>query len=70
MEAILQEVGFTTERFLAYDGQGEVFGDPDQIELDVVVKNGKIIVIEIKSSVNKKNIDLEKITFRDDANLA
>ena len=56
MEAILQEVGFTAERFLEYDAQGEVFGDPDQIELDVVVKNGKVIVIEIKSSLNKADV--------------
>lgn len=56
MEAILQEVGFTAERFLEYDAQGEVFGDPDQIELDIVVKNGKVIVIEIKSSLNKSDV--------------
>jgi hypothetical protein len=54
MEAILQEVGFITERFLAYDEQGEVFGEPDQIELDVVVKNGKVIIIAIKSSSIKR----------------
>jgi hypothetical protein len=56
MEAILQEVGFITERFLAYDEQGEVFGEPDQIELDVVIRNGKVIVTEIKSSVNKADV--------------
>ena len=56
MEAILHEVGFTAERSLEYDAQGEVFGDPDQIELDVVVKNGKVIVIEIKSSLNKSDV--------------
>jgi hypothetical protein len=56
MEAVLQEVGFTAERFLEYDTQGEVFGDPDQIELDVVVKNGRVIVIEIKSSLNKSDV--------------
>ncbi|HYY16386.1 MAG TPA: DUF3782 domain-containing protein, partial [Gammaproteobacteria bacterium] len=40
IEAILREVGFSTERFLENDVAGEVFGYPEQIELDVVVKNG------------------------------
>jgi hypothetical protein len=53
MRAILQEVGFTTERFLDYDTQGEVFGYPEQIELDVVMQNGKVIVVEIKSALDK-----------------
>lgn len=53
MRAILQEVGFTTERFLDYDTQGTVFGYPDQIELDIVIQNGKVLVIEIKSSLDK-----------------
>jgi hypothetical protein len=53
IRAILQEIGFTTERFWEYDTEGEVFGRPDQIELDVVVRDGKIIVIEIKSSLSK-----------------
>lgn len=53
MRSILQEVGFTTERFLEYDAAGKVFGRPDQIELDVVVKDGKRIVVEIKSSLDR-----------------
>jgi hypothetical protein len=53
MKAILQEVGFTTERFLAYDEAGEVFGRPDQVELEVVVKDGKLITVEIKSSLDR-----------------
>src|SRR5882724_8088932 len=53
MRAILQEVGFTTERFLDYDTQGAVFGYPEQIELDVVIQNGKVIIVEIKSALDK-----------------
>lgn len=53
IRAILQEVGFTTERFLSYDNAGEVFGHPDQIKLDIVINNGKVIVIEIKSPLSK-----------------
>ena len=56
MRAILQEVGFTTERFLEYDAAGTVFGHPEQIELDVVAKNGKVIVVEIKSTLDRANV--------------
>jgi len=36
-----------------YDDQGEVFGRPDQVELDVVVKNGLLLICELKSSIDK-----------------
>jgi hypothetical protein len=55
MRTILQEVGFTTERFLDYDAAGEVFGHPDQMELAVVIQDGKVIVVEIKSSLDSGN---------------
>jgi hypothetical protein len=65
MRAILQEVGFITEQFLDYDTAGEVFGHPEQIELDVIVRNGKVVVIEIKSSLDRGNTHLfdRKVAF-------
>lgn len=36
-----------------YDDSGEVFGRPDQIELDVIVKNGLLLICELKSSIDK-----------------
>jgi len=36
-----------------YDSSGEVFGYPDQIELDVIIKNGLLIICELKSSMDK-----------------
>jgi len=36
-----------------YDDQGEVFGRPDQVELDVIVHNGSLIICELKSSIDK-----------------
>jgi len=35
------------------DEQGEVFGQPDQIELDVIIKNGVLLICELKSSIDK-----------------
>jgi hypothetical protein len=39
-----------------YDEEGVVFGHPDQIELDVIIKNGMLMICEIKSSVNKSDM--------------
>jgi hypothetical protein len=36
-----------------YDDQGEVFGRPEQVELDVIVKNGLLLICELKSSIDK-----------------
>ncbi len=35
---------------------GNVFGHPEQIELDVVAKNGKVIIVEIKSALDRANV--------------
>jgi hypothetical protein len=56
MREILCEVGFTAERSLDYDAAGEVFGHPDKVELDVVIQDGKVIVVEIKSSLDRANM--------------
>jgi len=39
-----------------FDEEGIVFGYPDQVELDVVIYNGTLILIEIKSSFSKADI--------------
>ena len=36
-----------------FDDQGEVFGRPEQVELDVIVKNGLLLICELKSSIDK-----------------
>ena len=36
-----------------YDDQGDVFGRPDQVELDVIIKNGLLLICELKSSIDK-----------------
>ncbi len=57
IRSILSELtNYKVEHFLGYDNEGMVFGRPDQIELDVVIKNGQIWLIEIKSSVSKADV--------------
>ena len=36
-----------------YDEEGVVFGRPDQVELDVIIKNGLLLICELKSSIDK-----------------
>ncbi len=39
-----------------FDDEGEVFGRPDQIELDIIILNGTLILAEIKSSMCKSDM--------------
>ena len=39
-----------------YDEKGEVFGRPEQIELDIIIINGKLMVCEIKSSMSRADM--------------
>ena len=39
-----------------YDDAGEVFGRPDQIELDIIVRNGTLIIFELKSSTDRSQL--------------
>lgn len=39
-----------------YDDEGIVFGRPEQVELDVIIRNGQLIACEIKYSMDKAGI--------------
>jgi hypothetical protein len=53
LKGILQE-SFVVEvlNLNLYDQEGEVFGRPDQVEIDLIIKNGLTIACEIKSSID------------------
>jgi len=36
-----------------FDDEGVVFGRPEQIELDIIIKNGVVLICELKSSIDK-----------------
>ncbi len=36
-----------------YDDSGEVFGRPEQVELDIIIQNGQLLICELKSSIDK-----------------
>jgi len=39
-----------------FDDTGMVFGAPDQVEIDIIVKNGELILCELKSSMSKSDM--------------
>jgi len=44
------------ESFTIYDAEGEVFGRPDQVGIDVLIRDGRTILGEIKSSMSKGDV--------------
>jgi len=52
MRAVLETAGFEVERWTAFDEQGEVFDYPSDIELDVVIRDGRVLVVELRTSVS------------------
>lgn len=57
LRAILEgSFGVKVERYEDYDHEGTVFGRPEQIELDVIIHNGTLILCEIKSSMSKSEM--------------
>ncbi|MFH0925956.1 MAG: DUF3782 domain-containing protein [bacterium] len=66
LRAILEDTAnFQVHHILEFDDAGEVFGRPEQIELDVLIKNGSLIICEIKSSVSRADmyIFFKKVNF-------
>ena len=66
LAAILtDELGFRVGRYEGYDDSGSIFGHPEQVEMDVIIRNGLVIAVEIKSSVSRGDLSLfqRKIAF-------
>jgi len=51
-----EEFGLKIERWTGYDGEGLVYGHPSVVEVDVAVKDGKIILIEISSHIRPSDV--------------
>jgi len=57
LESILvKSFNVEVQNYIGFDETGTVFGRPDQVELDVIIKNGILIIIELKSSVSKNDL--------------
>ncbi|MGE0083488.1 MAG: PD-(D/E)XK nuclease family protein [Desulfococcaceae bacterium] len=57
LRSILEDsFGVKVEQYLDWDEEGTVFYEPDQVELDVIIYNGTLILCEIKSDMNKSDM--------------
>ncbi|MDS3859647.1 DUF3782 domain-containing protein [Thermosynechococcaceae cyanobacterium BACA0444] len=57
LKGILEEsFGVQVLNINDFDEAGEVFGRPDQVEIDIIIKNGEVMACEIKSSISKPDI--------------
>jgi len=65
LKGILQDLGLKVERNLDYDPEGYVFGHPEQVEPDVLIKNKTVLLVEIKSSISKEEMHIfqRKVEF-------
>ncbi|WP_333639323.1 PD-(D/E)XK nuclease family protein [Pyrobaculum aerophilum] len=57
---LLREVGYKVERWLYYDADGHVYGYPSEVELDIVIKDGVVIAVEITSSLKRGDLYIVK----------
>ncbi len=65
MYRLLTPLGYAVERFIVQDDEGIVFGRPDQVEIDLLIRNDKVIAAEIRASVSKSDVAvfLRKLKF-------
>ena len=51
-----QYFGGEVERWITDDEEGIVFGHPSKVEVDLIIKDGVHILVEIKSSIHKSSV--------------
>jgi hypothetical protein len=57
LKSILEEsFAVEVQNIIEFDPEGYVFGHPDQVELDLIIKDGLLIICEIKSSMSRSDI--------------
>ncbi len=57
MKSLLKEqFGWKVEKWTYNDKNGEIYGHPSIVDVDLVLRNGKHILIEIKSHVGKADV--------------
>lgn len=65
MRGLLKDTELRVERYFSYDESGKVHGRPDQVELDLVIKDDEVYLVEIKSSLGRSDVSLfeRKVKF-------
>lgn len=67
LKGILEEINseYNITHYNEHDSEGIVYGEPQDIEIDVIMKNGNIYLIEISSNIKMSDIRIfnDKIKF-------
>jgi hypothetical protein len=56
---LLRDAGYAVEGWIYYDDRGYVYGYPSEVELDVIIRDGRTLAVEITSAL--KRGDLQQI---------
>jgi hypothetical protein len=51
-----QSFGVQVINVTEYDDAGEVFGRPDQVELDIIILDGQLIICEVSASISRSEM--------------
>lgn len=54
---LVESFGVQVQNVIEFDADGDVFGRPHQIELDIIIKNGLLIICELKSSMSYSDMN-------------
>jgi len=55
-----RELSLRVEKWRTYDSEGKVFGYPSEVEIDIAVKDSKVILIEITSHTRTSDVYILK----------
>jgi len=55
-----RELGFKIEKWTIYDQSGKVYGYPSVIDIDIILKDKKTILVEVSSHIKKSDIIIFK----------
>ncbi len=56
LKDILKDFDITVLNIKEYDEEGEVFGRPAEIELDIIITNGTLMISELKSAMSRADM--------------
>ncbi|MEM1610872.1 MAG: DUF3782 domain-containing protein [Sulfolobales archaeon] len=58
LKEILQDMGWNVIHEVITDTEGHVYGRAEEVEIDIVISDGKIYLVEITSAVKRADLDV------------
>jgi len=56
VKELLRDAGYAGERWFYYDDRGYVYGYPSEVELDIIIKDGRTLAVEITSALRRGDL--------------